>query len=102
MPRQVPADINRLATQTTEHIASINQAISDLDREYTQLLSGLREMDSATIAALMETTQQFRVKVIARVQILERILTFISSASTQIQAQNQAMAERFGSRQGGQ
>jgi len=48
MSRRVQVDFNRVTTQTAQHRAAINQAMSNLDREYTQLLNGLRNMDGAT------------------------------------------------------
>jgi len=103
MSRRVQVDFNRVSTQTAQHRAAINQAMSNLDREYTQLLSGLRNMDGATNAAFMTSTQRNREKAIATAQILERTLTFINNSSMQIQAQDQAIAARFGNRRmGGQ
>jgi len=98
MSRRIQVNFNQVSTITAQHRAAINQAITNLDREYTQLLSSLRNLDSATNAAFVATTQQNRQKAVATAQILERILNFIDESARQVQAKEQSIAAKFNSR----
>jgi len=98
MSRRIQVNFNQVSTITAQHRSAINQAISNLDREYTQLLSSLRNLDSATNAAFTETTQQNRQKAVATAQILERLLSFIDESARQVQAKEQRIAAKFNAR----
>jgi len=98
MSRRIQVNFNQVSTITAQHRTAINQAISNLDREYTQLLSSLRNLDSATNAAFVATTQQNRQKAVATAQILERLLSFIDESARQVQAKEQRIAAKFNAR----
>jgi len=98
MSRRIQVNFNEVSTITAQHRAAINQAISSLESEYTQLLSSLRNMDGATNAAFVATTQQNMQKAVTTAQILERLLSFIDESARQVQIKEQTIAAKFNAR----
>ena len=74
--------------QLRSHIRT--NIVSQVEGEYHKLQSSLKQLDGAACASLREALDENRQKALAGASVLERLLSFMSNASQQIQiAENQ-------------
>ena len=86
---EVNAEIRRLRN----HLAS--SVINPSEREYRQIQTTLRQVDGAATAEFQEAMNENREKTVAAAMTLERLLSFISNTSRQIQTSENQIARSF-------
>jgi uncharacterized protein YukE len=86
---EVNAEVRRLRNHVSSNI--INQA----NTEYRQIRNYLREVDGATCESFTAAMDQNCEKTVAAARVLERLLSFISNSSRQIQINEEQIARSF-------
>ena len=94
-------EVNSKVAQLRGHVTS--NIVAPVQSEYRQLLTNLRQtVDGATCASFQETLDANCRKAMAASSVLERLLSFMSNSSRQIQATEAQIARAFGAtRRGG-
>ena len=84
----VNAETTKLRRQQTDLVDQVNT-------QYRQIQSELRQVDGAANAQLIEAMEVNCQKAIAASKTLDRLITFISGASRQVEAGEQRIARVF-------
>ena len=85
--------VNAKIAQLRGHITS--SIISPVESEYRQIQSNLRQVDGEACAGLQEAVNENRQKALAAASVLERLLSFMSNSSRQIQLTEEQIARAF-------
>jgi len=85
----VNTELRRLNSHVTSNVTH------HIRGEYRQMQSILREVDGATSAEFNEVMTQNQEKTIAATSVLERLFSFMSNSSRQIQTSENQLARAF-------
>lgn len=92
----IQVNYEALNTKLSQLRNQINTNIKNpVESEYRQLQSSLRQIDGEACAQLQEAMEANREKAIAATSVLERLLSFMSNSSKQIQIAEDQIARVF-------
>jgi len=94
--RELKVNYEAVAEAVTKLRTHIQTNITTpVESEYRQLQTSLNQVDGEASAALHEAIEENRQKAIAGASVLERLLSFMSNASNQIQTSEDQISRTF-------
>ncbi len=98
---EIKINYNEVNVQTKQLMAHIqNDLIPKIESEYSRISDILNRVDSSTNASLIESMEMHKNKSIIAAQSLEKLLSFMSNSSLQLEQNEFRMATAFKSESG--
>jgi len=97
MSDTIKIDYQAVYSKTRELRARLNGELRNMDSEYRQIQSGLRQQDSKTNATLMEVMGENQKKAQMCAEAMQHLIAFIENTTREVENQEREMRRTFDS-----